>query len=103
MSKIEWTEQPWNPVTGCTKVSPGCKHRCAETMAKRLKAMRAPGYENGFQLSLLSERLVQPLRRQKPTVYFINSMSDLFHEDVPMTRDQRQRSLKNLEYVLEHI
>jgi protein gp37 len=83
MSKIEWTEQTWNPVTGCTKVSPGCKHCYAETMSKRLKAMDAPGYENGFGLSLIPERLSQPLRRRKPTMYFVNSMSDLFHEGVP--------------------
>ncbi|HFE32263.1 MAG TPA: phage Gp37/Gp68 family protein [Gammaproteobacteria bacterium] len=83
MSKIEWTEQTWNPVTGCTKVSPGCKHCYAETQARRLQAMGAPGYGNGFRLSLLPERLGQPLRRQKPTMYFVNSMSDLFHEGVP--------------------
>lgn len=83
MSKIEWTEETWNPVTGCTKVSPGCKHCYAETMSKRLKAMGAPGYENGFELSLLPERLSQPLRRQKSTMYFVNSMSDLFQEAVP--------------------
>lgn len=83
MSKIEWTEKTWNPVTGCTKVSPGCKHCYAETMSKRLKAMNVPGYENGFQLSLLPERLTQPLNRRKPTMYFVNSMSDLFQEGVP--------------------
>lgn len=83
MSGIEWTEQTWNPVTGCTKVSPGCKHCYAETMAKRLQAMGAPGYENGFKLSILPERLKQPLQRHKPTMYFVNSMSDLFHEGVP--------------------
>lgn len=83
MSKIEWTEQTWNPVTGCTKVSPGCKHCYAETMAKRLHAMGAPGYDNGFKLSLLPERLSQPRRRRKPTMYFVNSMSDLFHNEVP--------------------
>ncbi|AJD47546.1 gp68 [Isoalcanivorax pacificus W11-5] len=83
MSKIEWTEQTWNPVTGCTKVSPGCKHCYAETMAHRLQAMGAPGYENGFGLSLLPERLAQPLRRRKPTMYFVNSMSDLFQDGVP--------------------
>lgn len=82
-SKIEWTEQTWNPVTGCTKVSPGCKHCYAETMANRLKAMGTPGYENGFKLSLMPERLVQPMQRKKPTMYFVNSMSDLFHEDIP--------------------
>ena len=83
MSKIEWTEQTWNPVTGCTKVSPGCKHCYAETMSKRLQAMGAPGYENGFQLSLIPERLSQPFQRRKPTMYFVNSMSDLFQEKVP--------------------
>lgn len=82
-SKIEWTEQTWNPTTGCTKVSPGCKHCYAETMAARLQRMGAGGYENGFCLTLQPGRLEQPLRRKKPTVYFVNSMSDLFHEDVP--------------------
>ncbi len=82
-SKIEWTEQTWNPTTGCTKVSPGCKHCYAETMAKRLTAMGAGGYENGFQLTTHDYRLAQPLKRKKPTVYFVNSMSDLFHENIP--------------------
>ncbi|MCU7803139.1 MAG: phage Gp37/Gp68 family protein [Candidatus Thiodiazotropha sp. (ex Lucinoma borealis)] len=82
-STIEWTEQTWNPITGCTKVSPGCKHCYAEAMARRLEAMGVRGYENGFGLTLLSERLNEPLKRKKPTVYFVNSMSDLFHEDVP--------------------
>ena len=82
-SKIEWTEQTWNPTTGCTKISAGCKHCYAETMAKRLKAMGAPGYENGFSLSILSERLNQPIKRKKPTIYFVNSMSDLFHKSIP--------------------
>ena len=83
-SDIEWTEHTWNPVTGCTKVSPGCKHCYAEEMSKRLKAMGTPGYENGFDLTLLEERLNQPLRRKKPTKYFVNSMSDLFHEAIPL-------------------
>jgi protein gp37 len=82
-SKIEWTEQTWNPTTGCTKVSPGCKHCYAEVMARRLHAMGAPGYEKGFALALHPERVAQPLARVKPTVYFVNSMSDLFHEGVP--------------------
>lgn len=81
-SKIEWTEQTWNPTTGCTKISPGCKHCYAEKMAYRLKAMGAGGYENGFELSVHENRLNQPLKRKKPTVYFVNSMSDLFHEDI---------------------
>lgn len=82
-SGIEWTEQTWNPVTGCTKVSPGCKHCYAEVMAQRLTAMGAPGYEDGFSLRLMPERLVQPLKRKKPTTFFVSSMSDLFHENVP--------------------
>ncbi|MFA9459400.1 DUF5131 family protein [Thiohalorhabdus methylotrophus] len=83
MSKIEWTEETWNPVTGCTKVSPGCKHCYAETLSIRLQGMGVPGYENGFQLSIQSERLEQPLKRRRPTIYFVNSMSDLFQEGVP--------------------
>jgi len=83
VSKIEWTEQTWNPVTGCTKLSPGCKHCYAETMARRLKAMGAHGYEHGFEVTLHADRLEWPLERKTPTVWFVNSMSDLFHEDVP--------------------
>lgn len=82
-SRIEWTEQTWNPTTGCTKVSPGCTHCYAEVMARRLQAMGAAGYEHGFELALHPNRLAQPLRRRQPTVYFVNSMSDLFHKDVP--------------------
>ena len=82
-SKIEWTEMTWNPTAGCTKVSPGCKHCYAEKMAERLQAMSTPGYENGFKLTMLANRLDDPLKRKKPTVYFVNSMSDLFHEDIP--------------------
>ncbi|NQU16146.1 MAG: phage Gp37/Gp68 family protein, partial [Desulfobacteraceae bacterium] len=82
-TKIEWTEQTWNPSTGCTKVSPGCQHCYAETMARRLKAMRVKGYEKGFSLALHPYRLNEPLVRRKPTMYFVNSMSDLFHEDIP--------------------
>jgi protein gp37 len=80
---IEWTEQTWNPTTGCTKISPGCKHCYAETMATRLQAMGANGYQNGFKLSILPERLAEPLKRRKPTTYFVNSMSDLFHNEIP--------------------
>ncbi len=82
-SKIEWTEQTWNPVTGCTKVSAGCKHCYAERMALRLRAIAAPGYARGFDLTLHDDRLGQPLERKKPTLYFVCSMADLFHEDVP--------------------
>lgn len=84
-SKIEWTERTWNPVVGCTKVSPGCKNCYAETMSCRLQAMGTPGYENGFQLTLLKNRLLEPLKRKVPTIYFVNSMSDLFHEKVPFS------------------
>lgn len=82
-SNIEWTEHTWNPVTGCTKLSPGCKHCYAETMSRRLEAMGATGYERGFKLTLHPERLDHPRRRKIPTTYFVNSMSDLFHEEVP--------------------
>lgn len=82
-SRIEWTEQTWNPTTGCTKVSAGCKHCYAEGMAHRLQAMGAGGYQHGFELAMHPARLAQPLARKKPTVYFVNSMSDLFHEGIP--------------------
>jgi len=81
-SRIEWTEATWNPTVGCTKISPGCEHCYAEAMAKRLHAMSTPGYENGFRLTILPDRLNEPLRRKKPTIYFVNSMSDLFHKNV---------------------
>lgn len=80
-SRIEWTEHTWNPMVGCTKVSPGCKYCYAETLSKRLQAMGTRGYERGFQLNFLPERLEDPIKRQTPTIYFVNSMSDLFHED----------------------
>ncbi|WBL25098.1 DUF5131 family protein [Zunongwangia sp. HGR-M22] len=82
-SKIEWTEATWNPMTGCNKVTAGCKNCYAETMAKRLKAMGTPGYENGFQFSIMPSRLNLPLNVKKPTRFFVNSMSDLFHEKAP--------------------
>lgn len=81
-SRIEWTEATWNPIVGCTKISSGCKHCYAETMANRLKAMGTPGYENGFKLTVLPHRLEEPLRRKKPAIFFVNSMSDLFHRNV---------------------
>ncbi|AWH37623.1 hypothetical protein C1929_13135 [Stenotrophomonas sp. ZAC14D1_NAIMI4_6] len=83
-SRIEWTEATWNPIVGCTKTSPGCKHCYAEVMARRLQAMGTPGYEYGFKrIALRSEKLGEPLARTKPTIYFVNSMSDLFHPKVP--------------------
>ena len=82
-SRIEWTEQTWNPTVGCTKISAGCKNCYAENMAKRLQAMGTAGYENAFELRLLPQRLSDPLQRKKPTVYFVNSMSDVFHDRIP--------------------
>ena len=83
-SCIEWTEATWNPVTGCTKISPGCKFCYAERMAKRLRAMGQRRYRNGFQLTLQPDVVDLPLRWKKPRMIFVNSMSDLFHERVPV-------------------
>ena len=83
-STIEWTESTWNPLTGCTKISPGCKHCYAERMARRLQAMGNPNYRNGFKLTLHEHVLEYPLRWKKPQMIFVNSMSDLFHRDVPL-------------------
>lgn len=83
-SSIEWTESTWNPVTGCTKISPGCKHCYAERMALRLRAMGQRNYVNGFDLTLQDNALELPLRWKRPQVVFVNSMSDLFHKDVPL-------------------
>src|ERR1700734_900932 len=82
-SPIEWTESTWNPVTGCTKISPGCKHCYAERMAERLQLMGQRNYVNGFDLTLQPQALELPLRWKKPQRIFVNSMSDLFHKDVP--------------------
>jgi protein gp37 len=81
-SRIEWTESTWNPVTGCTKISPGCKNCYALDMSRRLKAMGAPGYKNGFQVAAHPERLRDPIKRRKPTTFFVNSMSDLFEKNI---------------------
>ncbi len=88
-STIEWTESTWNPVTGCTKISPGCKHCYAERMSKRLQAMGQLNYTNGFQLTLQPHMLELPLGWKKPQTIFVNSMSDLFHKDVPLAYIQR--------------
>jgi protein gp37 len=82
-SAIEWTESTWNPVTGCTKISPGCKNCYAERLALRLRAMGQPNYENGFEVTLHERMLEAPLRWKKPQMIFVNSMSDLFHQQVP--------------------
>lgn len=88
-TSIEWTDRVWNPVTGCTKVSPGCKHCYAERMAKRLEGMGQPNYRNGFRLTLQPQMLELPLRWREPRRIFVNSMSDLFHVDVPLEYIQR--------------
>jgi protein gp37 len=84
-SSIEWTESTWNPVTGCTKVSPGCKHCYAQRIADRLQAMGQRNYRNGFKLTLQPHMLNLPLHWRKPQRIFVNSMSDLFHKDVPVS------------------
>ncbi len=83
-SSIEWTEATWNPLTGCNRVSPGCKNCYAERMSVRLKAMGQPNYSNGFKLALHEESLAIPFRWKKPMNIFVNSMSDLFYEEVPI-------------------
>jgi protein gp37 len=88
-SSIEWTEMTWNPVTGCTKISPGCKFCYAEAMARRLEAMGMDRYRNGFGLTLQEDLVDLPLRWSKPRVVFVNSMSDLFHDEVPIAFIQR--------------
>jgi len=85
LTKIEWTDATWNPVTGCTKISPGCKHCYAERMAKRLESMGQARYRNGFQLTLQPDVVEQPLAWKKPRLVFVNSMSDLFHDEVPLS------------------
>jgi protein gp37 len=82
-TNIEWTEMTWNPVTGCSKISPGCKHCYAERMAKRLTAMGAHRYRNGFEVTLQPDTLPLPLTWRAPKLIFVNSMSDLFHPEVP--------------------
>ncbi len=82
-SKIEWTQFTWNPVTGCSRVSEGCRHCYAERMAGRLLAMGSPRYRNGFKVTLHPDLIDLPRRMAKPRVIFVNSMSDLFHEKVP--------------------
>lgn len=82
-TKIEWTDRTWNPITGCTKVSPGCAHCYAEVMTRRLKAMGVEKYANGFQVTLHNDCLDEPLAWRKPHTIFVCSMSDLFHKDVP--------------------
>jgi len=84
-STIEWTESTWNPVTGCTKISPGCQHCYAERMSARLKAMGQRRYRNGFQVTLHADALRAPLAWTRPQMIFVNSMGDLFHREVPLS------------------
>ena len=82
-SEIEWTDATWNPVRGCTKITPGCDHCYAETFAERFRGVKGHPYEQGFDLRLVPEKLAEPLRWKTPKMIFVNSMSDLFHKDVP--------------------
>lgn len=99
-SKIEWTEVTWNPVTGCNKVSQGCKNCYAERMAKRLKAMGNPRYINGFNVTLHYDLIDAPRKWKKPRMIFVNSMSDLFHEDIPL--DFIQKIFKTMNETQHH-
>lgn len=97
-TKIEWTESTWNPITGCTKISSGCKNCYAERMSLRLQAMKQANYVNGFELTLQEQMLERPLQWKKPQLIFVNSMSDLFHEDVPIEYIQRIFDVMNRAY-----
>ena len=88
-SNIEWTQMTWNPTTGCTKISAGCKFCYAEVMSRRLKAMGIDKYKYGFELTLHTESLQTPYEWKKPKIVFVNSMSDLFHKDVPLSFIQK--------------
>ncbi len=88
-SSIEWTDATWNPVTGCSKISPGCKHCYADRMANRLHAMGQPRYRNGFEITLQPDILTRPLSWREPRQIFVNSMSDLFHDNIPIDYIQR--------------
>lgn len=94
-SSIEWTEMTWNPTTGCTKISAGCKHCYAEVMTRRLQAMGVDKYSNGFKLALHPEALEIPYAWKSPKVVFVNSMSDLFHEKVPLSFIQKVFDVMN--------
>jgi len=94
-SKIEWTETTWNPTTGCTKISTGCKNCYAERLAARLKKMGQKRYANGFKLTLHEELIANPFSWKKPRIIFVNSMSDLFHEDIPLDFIQQVFNVMN--------
>ena len=99
-SSIEWTEATWNPVTGCTKISPGCKFCYAERMALRLKAMGQPRYRDGFKVTLQDDLVELPLKWREPRMIFVNSMSDLFHRDIPI--DFIQRCFETMRKASQH-
>ncbi|MBN2580187.1 MAG: phage Gp37/Gp68 family protein [Pirellulales bacterium] len=99
-SSIEWTESTWNPVTGCTKISPGCAHCYAERMAKRLQAMGQRRYRHAFKLTLQPDVVEVPLHWKQPRMIFVNSMSDLFHKEVP--REFIQRCFSVMESAAHH-
>jgi protein gp37 len=92
---IEWTEATWNPVTGCTKISPGCDHCYAERLAERLRLMGQPNYVNGFELTLQPQSLSIPEKWKSPQIVFVNSMSDLFHKGVPLDYIQQVFEVMN--------
>lgn len=94
-SSIEWTEMTWNPTTGCDKISAGCKYCYAEVMARRLEAMGIEKYKDGFELRLHESALNVPFEWKKPKIVFVNSMSDLFHKDVPLSFIQRVFEVMN--------
>ena len=97
-SKIEWTENTWNFITGCSKISLGCQNCYAEKLSKRLQAMNQPKYTDGFQLTIHEHELETPLKWKKSRIVFVNSMSDLFHEDVPLEIIQRAFSVMKKAY-----
>jgi protein gp37 len=99
-TKIEWTENTWNPVTGCDKISPGCKNCYAERMAKRLSSMNQSKYSNGFKLTLQPDALYGPYKWKQPRLVFVNSMSDLFHENIPV--DYIKKVFKVMNECKEH-
>lgn len=99
-SKIEWTEATWNPSIGCDKISAGCKFCYAEVMSKRLQAMHVPEYKDGFKFKMLENRIDAPLKIKKPTKFFVNSMSDLFHED--MSFDFLDRVFETIRQTPQH-
>jgi protein gp37 len=94
-SEIEWTESTWNPVTGCSKISPGCANCYAERMSRRLQAMGQPNYKRGFELDIHEHTLELPLQWKKPQTIFVNSMSDLFHRDVPLSFIEKTFDIMN--------